>query len=127
MKNTKGQFIVVSVLFLLLLLLVIYSLGTQKPYIAYSGERHVLNNLLEEGCTLGNLSNGSYLDYRFSDFINHTTSYCSGLGYTCTFNISRPQSGPSYEDNLSQLSYLNFTYSLYFKGNVLTYNSSFTC
>ena len=123
-SSKKSQFIVLSTTFLLLLLLVVYSLGTQKPYIAYSSEKSVLQNILEESCTVGELSNGSYLDDRFSNFTSSVQSYCLGIGFTCTLNISRDTGEIT---NLSQLSYLNFTYSLFFKGDAMSYNSSFTC
>lgn len=123
-KSKKGQFVIMSSAFLVLLLIFSYSLETQNSYIIKSSKNKLLNNIIYETCFLGKMSNGSQIDSRFSQLEIDIDSYCQGFGNVCNLNISKVDTAPS---NLSLLNYTHYTYELNYSNSGYSFNSSFTC
>lgn len=128
MKNLKtnksGQMFIISAFILLISLFFIYSQETDNYYILSSGESIILENLIYETCQIGYLSNGSYIETRYSLFQNLTNSNCLNSPNNCTLSIMKIGGAPT---NLSLLNYTHFNYNLSFIGNTINYSNSFTC
>ena len=122
--SKRSQIILISGFLVLLVLVFIYSLETENSYIVYSAKSSLLENIMHETCQVGIMSNGSYIDVRFGNFSADVLNYCQDFAYNCTLNIQKNGDAP---DNLSELNYTHYTYSvIYSAGN---YNNSynFTC
>ncbi len=123
-NNKKGQFMIFSVFFFVILLLFIYSQETENFYIIKSSKTDIANNIIYETCKIGKMSNGSYIDSRLGNFSQSISNYCLDFNYTCILTIEKSPSAPV---NLSLLNYTyyNFTYNYYNYGLNSTVN--FTC
>lgn len=123
-KNKRGQFIIFSGMFLLLLLLFIYSLETQNTYIIEPAKFRLLDNIIYESCMIGKLSNGSFIDSRFDNFTLNVASYCNIFGNFCNLTIVKIDGAPT---NLSLLNYTHYNYSLEYNYDDNYYNERFNC
>ena len=125
-NQKKGQFLVLSAAFLVLLLVFTYSLETENFYIQNSAEKHIINNIIYETCQIGYLSNGTQLNGSLNNWSLDINSYCNGLGKTCglliTNNSQIPPSG-----NWSLLNYSHYNYTLNFQGNSINSINTFSC
>ncbi|MDA3856502.1 MAG: hypothetical protein PF569_09685 [Candidatus Woesearchaeota archaeon] len=125
-KNKKSQLFLLSSLFLLLLLIFIYSIETENTYIVKSGKFNLLNNIVYETCKVGKFSNGTYIDSRYLEFENDLESYCISYGYLCNLTITNntiiPPSG-----NWSLLNYTHYDYHIDYRYEGYNYSSSFIC
>lgn len=124
LDSRKGQFVVLSTAFLLLLLIFTYSLETQNSYITKPSKISILDNVLQETCIIGKMSNGSQIDGRYSNFTTDIFDYCLSYGYHCDLNITKKVSAPT---NLSLLNYTHYDYHINYSNSNLSYVSSFTC
>lgn len=123
-NSKKGQFLVLSGAFFILLLIFIYSQETENSYIIKSNENNILNNIIYEACQIGKMSNGSYIDSRFGNYTQDVTIYCSSFNYNCNLNIIKQVGAPT---NLTLLNYTYYNYSITYSNSYISYNSNFTC
>lgn len=123
-KNKRGQLFLLSTFMILFGLLFIYSLETGNTYIVKSAKTGILNNMIYETCQVGKMSNGSYLDSRYSELSSSISTYCTDLGYTCTLSIVKQGSAPT---NLSNLNYTHYDYSILYDNFDYKYEGSFNC
>jgi len=125
-KNKKSQFLILSALYLILLILFSYSLETQNDYITKNTKNLLLNNLIYETCQIGKLSNGSFIDSRLSNFSVDVNNYCDGFGYNCSLSIiNNTQIPPG--GNYSKLNYTHYNYSIFYEVDGFVYTGDFTC
>lgn len=122
--SKKGQLFLLSSYLILFSIFFIYSLETENTYIVNSAKTGILNNVLYETCKVGKMSNGSYIDSRYSTFVSDVSSYCSNQGYNCTLSIVKQGGAPT---NLSNLNYTYYNYSLYYNNSGFIYSQNFTC
>lgn len=124
MKSKKGQVIIFSVMFLILLLLVSYSQETQNDYKRYFDKDGILNNIMFEVCQVGYQSNGSNLDTRYSTFETDVESYCVRRGVNCSFSTTKDSGAPS---NLTLLNYTYYNHSITYNNSGYEVSQTFTC
>lgn len=124
MKNKRGQLFLLSTFMILLAILFIYSLETENTYIVKSAKTGILNNIIYETCEVGKLSNGSYIDSRYTQLTTDISNYCSGLSNTCTLTIIKQGGAPT---NLSQLNYTHFNYNINYENHGFKYLGDFNC
>ncbi len=122
--NKSGQLFLLSAYLILFGLIFIYSLETQNTYKLKSSKSSILNNVIYETCKIGKLSNGSYIDSRYSNFTINVNNYCNGFGNICNLTITKIGSAPT---NLSQLNYTHYNYSILYKNHGYDYEKNFTC
>lgn len=123
-KQKKSQFILFSGLFLLLLILFIYSLETENSYISKPVKFNLLNNIIHESCMVGKLSNGTYIDQRFANFTIYIQNYCNNFDAICTLTITKDVGAPT---NLTLLNYTHYQYSIEYNYDNYYYNERFNC
>ncbi len=123
-KEKKCQFLIVGVMFLSLLLVFIYSVGAPNFYIVKSGELSILENIKFQTCNVAVISNGTYLDSRFSNISLEIGSYCNNSGIFCDLLITKSSGAPT---NLSLLNYSFYNYSVVYIGELYNYSGNFTC
>lgn len=113
-----------STLLLSVLLLFIYYSGTENFYIVKKGEFNILENIQYETCKIGQFSNGSQIDLRFTNFTSEVFNYCQNLNYYCNLSIIKNATAPT---NLSLLNYTYYDYSINYSANKFKFNGSFNC
>jgi len=124
LNNNKSQLLILSVLVLLTLLIFSYSQETQNNYIKENSNIDIVENVIFETCNIGKLSNGTYIEQRYSNYSSDINSYCQRFNYSCILNITNTDG----ETNLSILNYNNFSYNLKFNSsNKYLLNKNFTC
>ena len=123
-RSKKGQFLIFSTVFFVLLLLFIYSQETVNSYIIKPNKNNILNNVVYETCQIGKMSNGSYIDSRFGNFTQDVDSYCNSFGYLCNLTITKQVGAPT---NLSLLNYTFYDYDINYSNDGFYYSSNFTC
>ena len=123
-KSKKSQFLVVGVMFLSLLLVFIYSTGAPNFYIHKSGELSIFENIKSQTCKVATISNGTYIDSRFTNLSNEVSAYCTSFGSSCDLVITKSSGAPS---NLSLLNYTFYNYSINYDGNLYDYLGNFSC
>ena len=124
LKNKKAQFLILSGMILMGALIFIYSLETENNYILKDSENSMLNNIEIETCHIGKLSNGTYIESRYSNFSKDVKEYCGSFNYSCILNITNKDG----ETNLSRLNYKNFSYNIKLtNNNSFSYDENFTC
>jgi hypothetical protein len=123
-KNKSGQIFVLSGFLLILSLVFIYSLETDNSYITDFTDSSIIENILYETCIIGQNSNGSQFDSRFSTYENHINLNCQNSHYNCLLNITK-QSGAT--TNLSLLAVTDFDFHLYFENQFINYSNFYTC
>lgn len=124
MQEKKSQVLIFATIFLILLLLVTYSLETRNSYKPYFEYNSILGNIKFETCQVGNLSNGSYIDSRFSSFETSMESYCTDLNIVCDLEITKDSGAPT---NLSELNYTHYEYEITFEYLEYNYSGVFNC
>ena len=123
-KNKKSQFLILSIGFLIVLLIISYSVETQNTYIIKSSKYTILNNIVEEACYIGKNTNGSNLQSRYSNFTVDIENYCQNLGYSCNLSI---QNNTALPNNESQINYTLFDHYIDFKAKEYSYQTNFNC
>jgi hypothetical protein len=123
-SNKKGQLFIIGGFFIMLSLVFIYSLETDNHYIISSSKSSLLSNIIDQTCQVATLSNGSYIDTRFTDLETKTNQYCNSINLNCDLVISKSLGAPI---NLSELDYTYYNYSIYYKNEGFSYNNSFRC
>lgn len=126
LKNKKSQFLILSTLFLLLLLIFSYSLGTENSYITKKSKFNLLDNIIYETCQIGRNSNGTFIDSRYSNFTLDVKNYCQEFNYNCTLSIINNTAIPPL-GNWSLLNYTHYNYSIYYEFDGFKYNNDFSC
>ena len=125
-NSKKSQLFILSAVVMILLLIYIYSQETENSYIVKNGQLSLIDNVIHETCQIGYLSNGSYIDQRYSNFTGEVSTYCSSFGYSCslliTNNTQIPPSG-----NYSLLNYTHYNYSIDYEYRTLSISKNFTC
>ncbi len=124
--GNKGQFLIFSAMFVFLLLIFIYSIETPNSYIVNSSKFNLIDNIIYETCQVGKISNGSYIDQRYSNFSIDVYNYCLGFGYNCSLNIVNNTAIPP-EANWSKLNYSHYDYNLVYITDDFNYSSNFNC
>jgi hypothetical protein len=124
--DNKGQFLIFSGLFVFLLLIFIYSIETPNSYIVNSSKFNLIDNIIYETCQVGKISNGSYIDQRYSNFSIDVNNYCIGFGYNCSLSIINNTAIPP-ESNWSKLNYSHYNYALVYSAKGLNYTTDFDC
>ena len=124
MKTKRSQILILSAMFLFLLLLFTYSLETDNTYISKISKNTLLDNLMFETCQVGKLSNGTYIQSRFSNFSSKVQTYCQNIGRVCQLTIVNNTAIPS---NLSKLNYTYFDYKISYTSQNFSYTHNFTC
>lgn len=122
--SKKGQFLIISSLFLILLLIFIYSLETENFYIGETSKISLLDNAIYETCYIGKNSNGTYIENRYLNFSGELSAYCLNMGYVCNLTIVNNTVIPSNE---SLINYTLFDYSIVYEYDGLEYLKDFTC
>lgn len=125
-KNKKSQLFIISSLFLILLLIFIYSIETENTYIVKSGKFNLLNNIVYETCNVGKLSNGTFIDSRYNEFEVNVESYCLSYGYLCNLTIVNNTIVPP-GGNWSLLNYTHYNYHIDYSYEGYEYSNSFIC
>lgn len=120
MKSKKGQFFIFSAMFLMLLLIYLYSLETDNTYIISSSNVHLQENIIYETCQVGYNSIPGNIEERFTNFTNDVSQYCDGFGYTCTLSINIVGSPPTPD-------YTDFTYSIFYSASGYESEEAFVC
>lgn len=124
MKNKSGQLFIISGFLVILGLFFIYSLETENYYIISSSKSSLLSNIVHQTCEIGRISNGSYIDSRFSDFETNIENYCPTISASCNLTISKSAGAPT---NLSELDYTYYNYSIAYEYREFSYSGSFNC
>jgi hypothetical protein len=125
-RDKKSQLIVLSLFFVISALILIYYTETENFYISKNEGNYILRNIEYESCMVGRLSNGTYLDSRFSNFSESVKNYCSNYNsdYWCILNITKKSGAPT---NLSLLNYTYYNYHINISFNNFKFNGNFTC
>lgn len=123
-KSKKSQFLVLSSMILLGLLLFIYSEETQNTYITSSSKLSLLENIKHEVCEVGKRSNGTFIDSRFTNITINISSYCSDFGFVCNVTIDKESEAPV---DLTFLNYTYYNYSIEYVNNGFNSTRRFTC
>lgn len=123
-KSKKSQVLVFSAMFLILLIIFIYSLENQNSYKPDFRKSTILENIKFETCQVGKMSNGSYLDSRFVSFSQNVSNYCTYFDNSCTLTITKEGGAPT---NLSLLNYTHYSYSIDFTWDNFTFSGGFSC
>lgn len=122
--SKKGQFIIISVLLLILVLIFTYYQETDNSYIVKSSKYNLLDNIIYETCLVGRNSNGTYIQVRFDSFTNNVSSYCLDSGYVCNLTIQNNSIIPSNE---SLINYTLFDYHIEYNASGYVYSGDFNC
>jgi len=123
-KNKKSQLLILSGLVLISLLIFSYSLETQNDYISKNSGNNILENIIFETCSIGKLSNGTFINQRYENYTIDIKNYCKEFNYSCLLNITNSYN----ETNLSILNYKNYSYHLKFNSsNKYILNKNFSC
>lgn len=123
-KNKKSQVLVFSAMFLILLLLITYSIETRNSYKSYSSKSTIIENIKYESCQVGINSNGSFIDDRFSFFSGNLSQYCLEFDLNCTVSIVKKGDAPS---NLSLLNYTHYDFNISFESQNFNYSNAYNC
>jgi hypothetical protein len=123
-RNKSGQIFVLSGFLLILSLVFIYSLETDNSYIIDFSDSIIIENIIYETCVIGQNSNGSQFDSRFSAYETHVNLNCQNSHYTCLLNITKQSVATT---NLSLLDVTDFDFHLYFENQFINYSNIFTC
>ncbi len=127
MKFAKnGQFFILSGLFMVLLVIYIYSLETDNTYISSGVKTSIYENVVYETCMIGRNSNSSNIDSRFGSFSLFVMNYCEDFSNECILEINlKPGNPPG--GNMSLLNYTHYSYELTYTWDNYTYYKNFTC
>ncbi|MFW6009300.1 MAG: hypothetical protein ACOCP8_08570 [archaeon] len=123
-NNKRGQFLILSFLFLFLLLIISYSIETQNNYIEKNNKYFVVNNIITETCIIGQNSNGSNIQERFLNFTQDVYLYCDDMDYNCNLTIINNTLIPT---NISLINYTLFDYYIDFQSNDHLITKKFNC
>jgi hypothetical protein len=124
-QNTKkGQFLILSFLFLFLLLIISYSIETQNNYIEKNNKYFIVNNIITETCIIGKNSNGSNIQSRYLNFTQSIYDYCDEINYNCNLTIINNTLIPT---NISLINHTLFNYYIDFKSNDYLVTKKFNC
>ena len=122
----KGQFLILSGFFILLLTIFIYSLETDNTYIVNLRDSNLVDNIELETCNILKISNGTQIEQRISNITNFVSIYCYQRDIICNLNIiNNTQIPPS--GNYSLLNYTHYNLTLEILQSTKNYNSQFNC
>lgn len=122
----KGQFLILSGMFIILLSIFIYSLETDNYYKVNLKDSNVVENIQSQTCNVLKLSNGSQLFNRKDQIIQIVEEYCLQRNIYCSLSIVNNTIIPPL-GNFTLLNYTHYNLSLELMNSTKNYNSSFIC
>lgn len=122
----KGQFLILSGLFILLLSIFIYSLETDNTYILNLKDSSIVENIQFETCKVLKMSNGTQIISREAILIQNIENYCFQRDVVCNLTLINNTIVPPF-GNFSLLNYTHYNLSLEISQGSKNYNSQFKC
>ena len=126
LKSKKSQFLIISFMFILLLLLFIYSLETDNTYIPSNWENTIVLSFIEQTCYLGKMVNGTYINQTYVELTQFVSSYCDEKIFDCELVIQNNTLIPP-QGNFSLLNYTHYDYTVFFSLGNLSKEVEFRC
>jgi len=83
----KSQLMILSVLFLFVLMLYVYSTGTSNYYNIETRGFYIVNNIIYETCNIANNNIAENLSNRLESFENNISAYCREFNWKCDIDI----------------------------------------
>lgn len=122
----KSQFLILSGLFVILLVIFIYSLETDNTYIPILGDSYLLENIEFETCKVLKMSNGTQIENRLDFLSINIPIYCNNRNNQCVFSYQNITTIPP-GGNYSLLNYTHFNYSLEINQSSKNINKKIIC
>lgn len=124
LKNKKGQLLILSGLFMILILIFSYSVETDNTYIVKNSKYNLLENIMHETCKVGMLSNGTYIATRYASYESLVENYCISVGAICNLTITNNTIIPT---NNSLVNYTLYDYEISYEQSGFKHETSFNC